>query len=87
MKKYPCIYGQLELPQNVRLANVRTREELFRILGFCSSDGTPIAPDARKREILDVAEAKSDYPGSDTSDSTRHLSSLLTRRVGSKLAR
>jgi hypothetical protein len=90
MKKSPRIYGQLELPRNGRLANVRTREELFRILGFCSSDGTPVALDVQKEaisEVSEVSETKSADPGLDNSDYIRNLSSFLTRRVGSKLAR
>jgi hypothetical protein len=87
MKKYPRIYGQLELPQKGRLANARTREELFRMLGFCSSDGTPVAIDGPKEEILDASEAKSAYPRSDDSDYMRHLSDLMTRTAGMRLDR
>jgi hypothetical protein len=85
MKKSLHIYGQLELPRNGHLANVRTREELFRILGFCSSNGTPVALDGREEEILEASEAKSAYPGSDNGDSMRHLSDLKTRTAGRRL--
>jgi hypothetical protein len=87
MTKYQRIYGQLELSQNGRLANVRTREELFRILGFCSSNGTPVAIDSQSGEVLEVSEDKSAYPGSDNSDSMRHLSDLMTRTAGRRLDR
>lgn len=87
MKKYQRIYGQLELPRNGHLANVKTREELFRILGFCEPNGTPVALDGRKGEVLEVSEDKSGYPGSENSDSMRHVSDLMTRTAGRGLDR